>query len=58
MPHFTELLILVGDQDQVVGTAGAAHLGQRLQRGGFPGENVQIDEVQSHGTFTATTSPR
>ncbi len=53
VPHFTEMLILVGDQDQVVGTAGAALLGQRLQRGGFPGENVQIDEVQSHGAFTA-----
>ena len=53
VPHFTEMLILVGDQDQVVGTAGAALLGQRLQRGGFPGENVQIDEVQSHGSFTA-----
>jgi predicted esterase len=53
VPHFTEMLILVGDQDQVVGTAGAALLGQRLQRGGFPGENIQIDEVQSHGAFTA-----
>jgi predicted esterase len=51
--HFTELLILVGDQDQVVGTAGAGYLGQRLQRGGFPGENVQVSEVQSHGAFTA-----
>jgi predicted esterase len=51
--HFTELLILVGDQDQVVGTAGAAYLGQRLQRGGFPGENIEIEQVQSHGNFTA-----
>ena len=51
--HFTELLILVGDQDQVVGTAGAAYLGQRLQAGGFPGENIQVNEVQSHGKFTA-----
>jgi hypothetical protein len=51
--HFTELLILVGDQDQVVGTAGAAYLGQRLQRGGFPGENIELSEVQSHGSFTA-----
>src|SRR5262249_9887790 len=49
---FTELLILVGDQDQVVGTAGAALLGQRLQQGGFPGENIQVSEVQSHGAFT------
>jgi hypothetical protein len=51
--HFTELLILVGDQDQVVGTAGAAYLGQRLQAGGFPGENIQVNEVQSHGKFMA-----
>jgi hypothetical protein len=51
--HFTELLILVGDQDQIVGSAGAAYLGQRLQAGGFPGENIQVDQVQSHGGFTA-----
>jgi hypothetical protein len=51
--RFTELLILVGDQDQIVGTAGAAYLGQRLQAGGFPGENIQVDQVQSHGSFTA-----
>ena len=51
--HFTELLILVGDQDQVVGSAGAAYLGQRLQAGGFPGENIQVEQVQSHGAFTA-----
>jgi acetyl esterase/lipase len=51
--HFTELLILVGDHDQIVGTAGAAYLGQRLQAGGFPGENIQVEQVQSHGTFTA-----
>jgi predicted esterase len=51
--HFTELLILVGDQDQVVGTAGAAYLGQRLQQGGFPGENIEVEQVASHGAFTA-----
>jgi predicted esterase len=51
--HFTELLILVGDHDQIVGTAGAAYLGQRLQAGGFPGENIQVEQVQSHGGFTA-----
>lgn len=51
--HFTELLILVGDQDQIVGSAGAAYLGQRLQAGGFPGENIHVDQVQSHGSFTA-----
>jgi len=51
--HFTELLILVGDQDQVVGTAGAAYLGQRLQQGGFPGENIEVEQVDSHGSFVA-----
>jgi predicted esterase len=51
--HFTELLILVGDQDTVVGTQGAAYLGQRLQAGGFPGENIQVDQVQSHSGFIA-----
>jgi dienelactone hydrolase len=51
--RFTELLILVGDQDQVVGTLGAAYLGQRLQRAGFPGENVEVERVASHGSFTA-----
>jgi predicted esterase len=51
--HFTELLILVGDQDQVVGTAGAAYLGQRLQQGGFPGENIEVEQVASHGAFIA-----
>ena len=53
LPHFTELVILVGDKDQIVGTAGAVLLGQRLQRGGFPGENIQVSQVQSHGSFTA-----
>jgi predicted esterase len=51
--HFTELLIFVGDQDTVVGTQGAALLGERLQAGGFPGENVQVQQVLSHGGFTA-----
>jgi predicted alpha/beta-hydrolase family hydrolase len=51
--RFTELLILVGDRDQVVGTLGAAYLGQRLQRVGFPGENVEVEQVASHRGFTA-----
>ena len=47
VPHFTEMLILVGDQDQVVGTAGARSSGSVSSEGGFPAQNVQIDEVQS-----------
>jgi hypothetical protein len=53
LPHFTELVILVGDKDQVVGNAGAVLLGRRLQRGGFPGENIQVEQILSHGAFTA-----
>ena len=53
LPHFTELVILVGDKDQVVGNAGAVLLGRRLQRGGFPGENIQVEQIISHGGFTA-----
>lgn len=53
LPHFTELVILVGDRDQIVGNAGAVLLGRRLQRGGFPGENIQVEQVMSHGGFTA-----
>jgi hypothetical protein len=51
--RFTELLILVGDQDSVVGTQGAALLGERLQAGDFPGQNIQVNQVLSHGSFTA-----
>jgi predicted alpha/beta-hydrolase family hydrolase len=51
--HFTELLILVGDQDSIVGTQGAALLGERLQAGDFPGQNIQVNQVLSHGSFTA-----
>src|SRR5262245_36447143 len=51
--RFTNLLILVGDRDSVVGTQGAALLGERLQTGNFPGENIQVDQVLSHGSFAA-----
>ena len=53
LPHFTELVILIGDRDQVVGNEGAVLLGRRLQRGGFPGENIQVEQILSHGAFTA-----
>ena len=46
-------MILVGDRDQIVGKAGAVLLGRRLQRGGFPGENIQVEQVMSHGSFNA-----
>ena len=53
LPHFTELVILIGDRDQVVGNEGAVLLGRRLQRGGFPGENIQVEQIVSHGSFNA-----
>ena len=53
VPHFTQLVILVGDHDEIVGTAGAVLLGRRLQRGGFPGENIQVEQIVSHGSFNA-----
>ncbi len=53
VPHFTQLVILVGDRDQIVGSAGAVLLGRRLQRGGFPGDNIQVEQVMSHGSFNA-----
>ena len=53
LPKFTKLLLLIGDADTVVGGSGAATLGQRLQASGFPGENIQLDVVSSHGRFVA-----
>jgi predicted esterase len=53
LARFTQLLMLVGDKDTVVGAGGAATLGQRLQASGFPGENIQVAVVKSHGAFTA-----
>jgi poly(3-hydroxybutyrate) depolymerase len=53
LPHTTELMFLVGDQDEVVGSEGAAYTGERLQRAGFPGENVHLDLVESQGDFVA-----
>jgi acetyl esterase/lipase len=29
------------------------YLGQRLQQGGVPGENIEVEQVASHGAFTA-----
>jgi poly(3-hydroxybutyrate) depolymerase len=54
LPDTTELMFMVGDQDEVVGSGGAAYTGERLARAGFPGENVHLDLVQSHGKFVAS----
>ena len=53
IPHTTEILFLVGDQDEVVDTRGAAFTGSRLQEAGFPGENIHLDLVESQGNFVA-----
>jgi poly(3-hydroxybutyrate) depolymerase len=53
IPHTTEILFLVGDQDTVVDTRGAAFTGSRLQDAGFPGENIHLDLVESRGNFAA-----
>jgi poly(3-hydroxybutyrate) depolymerase len=53
IPHTTEILFLVGDQDTVVDTRGAAFTGSRLQDAGFPGENIHLDLVESRGDFVA-----
>lgn len=56
LPHTTEILFLVGDQDTVVDTRGAAFTGSRLQAAGFPGENIHLSLVESHGNFVADHS--
>ena len=51
--HSTVLVFLTGDRDTVVGNTGAAYLARRLRAAGFPGENVELDFVESHGSFSA-----
>lgn len=54
LDHSTPLVFLVGDQDTVVGRDGVAFMAQRLQAAQFPGENIQLIPVRSHGDFAAT----
>ncbi|HMI99717.1 MAG TPA: hypothetical protein VK488_07800 [Gaiellaceae bacterium] len=53
LPHSTRLLILMGQDDKIVGRAGARILVRRLKLGGFPAENIKLDFVDSHDSFTA-----
>ena len=53
LPETVELVLMVGDRDTVVGARGAAYLATRLRHDGFPGENVHLDPIQSHGNFVA-----
>jgi predicted alpha/beta-hydrolase family hydrolase len=49
----TRLLIQIGTEDTVVDGAGARYLLGRLQRGGFPGENIKVDVVRSKIGFSS-----
>ena len=53
LDHSTGLLIQMGEEDAIVGRAGARHLLRRLQIGGFPAPNIKLDFVGSHPGFKA-----
>ncbi len=53
LDHSTRLLILMGQEDAIVGRAGARVLLRRLKLGGFPAQNIKLDFVSSHAGFTA-----
>ena len=53
IPHSTKLRIMVGKQDQIVDGTGARYLLRRLEAGGYPGENISLAFVGSHGSFVA-----
>ena len=49
----TRLLVQIGTDDRVVDGAGARALLGRLQKAGFPGENIDLDVVRSTIGFTS-----
>jgi pimeloyl-ACP methyl ester carboxylesterase len=50
--HATRVVLVVGDRDP--NAAGGAHvLLERLQKGQFPGTEIKIQLVRSHGAFVA-----
>ena len=49
----TQIVILMGQADRVVGRTGARHLLKRLQKGGFPARNVRLDFISSQPGFVA-----
>jgi dienelactone hydrolase len=53
LERHTGLLLMIGQQDTIVGKEGARALLQRLQAGGFPAANIDLDFVASHGAFVA-----
>ncbi len=49
----TRLLVQIGTDDRIVDGAGARALLERLQKAGFPGENIDLDVVRSKIGFTS-----
>jgi hypothetical protein len=54
MAEGTRVVILAGDQDEVVGTIGASQLVTQLAASGFPYGDLRFEAVRSHGDFAAT----
>lgn len=53
LDHSTGVLIQMGEADAVVGKEGARDLLHRLQAGGFPAQNIELDFVDSKSGFKA-----
>ena len=53
LDHSTGVLIQMGEADTVVGKEGARDLLRRLQAGGFPAQNIELDFVDSKSGFKA-----
>ena len=51
--HATKIVVLVGDQDEVVGDLGAIALMQQLTVPGVPDPNRRVELVRSNKSFTA-----
>jgi dienelactone hydrolase len=53
IPHATKIVVLVGDQDEVVGSLGAIALMDQLTVPGVPDPNRRVEIIHSNGSFTA-----
>jgi dienelactone hydrolase len=54
IPHSTRIVVLVGDQDEIVGDLGAIALMQQLTIPGIPDPNRTVEVVHSNKSFTAS----
>jgi hypothetical protein len=54
IPYSTKIVVLVGEQDEVVGDLGAIALMQQLTVPGIPDPNRRVEVVRSNGSFTAS----